>query len=451
MIGSTIRQVQSASIASSSDPVCGPAAPDCGPFGDKGGWPNNPLSDFSLQSLFDHRRESNPWYINGNLLQSFTINFAQPVDRFNGPVIWTDRSNEYQLNQLWLNMGRSTDTTRRDWDIGGQISLLYGTNYRWTTTAGFEDRWGFNTHRSFYGLVIPNLHGEIAYKNTNTKVGRFVSPIGYFTVNSAENFFNTLPYTYPYGEPLHHWGTLTTWTLNDSLSIGGGVIAGWDNFDGSGAGSKSAGGIGTATYTFEDKSSLTWVGLISREFNNRGAVNDPNNYTPRYAQTLVYQRSLTDRLTYVAHTAFGIQSGVNDYSFTREIGTARWYGLNQYLYWRQSDLITWGLNFEWFRDESGFRVGSVLPTSTTPFPESQVRGFGQFNQFGYAGNFHQITFGPRITPRKNLFIRPNLRFDWFSGDALNGPGNTTVGAALPFVDGRRSQQAILATDIGILF
>ena len=61
-------------------------APDPGPwtltelFADEGG--GNFLKDHNIR-------------LYGNLVQSFTFNFQGPRDKFNGPVTWTDRSNEY--------------------------------------------------------------------------------------------------------------------------------------------------------------------------------------------------------------------------------------------------------------------------------------------------------------------------------------------------------------------
>ena len=37
---------------------------------------------------------------------------VQPGDRFNGPVTWTDRANEYQMNEFWYGFGR-VDQDRR--------------------------------------------------------------------------------------------------------------------------------------------------------------------------------------------------------------------------------------------------------------------------------------------------------------------------------------------------
>src|SRR5262249_49628606 len=46
----------------------------------------------------------------GWFAQSFTWNTTNPSDRFNGPVTWTDRSNDYQVNQAYIYVEKATDT-----------------------------------------------------------------------------------------------------------------------------------------------------------------------------------------------------------------------------------------------------------------------------------------------------------------------------------------------------
>jgi hypothetical protein len=410
------------------------------------------LPAWSLTDLweYDERRSqreagTNPlvernWRIGGSTVQSFVVNVSSPRDRFNGPVTWTDRSNDYQLNQQWIYVERMTDTSQQEFDLGGRIDFNYGTNYRWETSAGLEDTWKVNTNRAFYGISMPQAYIETAYNDVKVKWGHFISPVGYFTVDTTKNFFNTIPYTFEYGEAFTHWGALATWKVDDQLVIGGGVTRGWDNFNGAGTGSRGVGGIWTATYTFENRASIAYVGMISNEFTNHMAP--VPNYSARYLQSLVLSIPLTDQLSYVAQTNFGTQGNAYDHSDTRRIGRANWYGLNQYLFYTISRRWTWGINFEWFRDEEGYRVGNQLPTASDP--SSMVRGLPS-NRFGYIGNFYQVTVGPKWTPTKNLFVRPNLRCDWFSGTAAN------PGGLKPFDDGLRNNQLIVGCDVGLVY
>ena len=85
----------------------------------------------------------------GWLAQGYTWNPYRPVDKFNGPMTWMDRANEYQLNELYWYFGKAADTGGCGFDYGYRVDLLYGTNYRWDTAAGLETDWNSG---QFYGL-----------------------------------------------------------------------------------------------------------------------------------------------------------------------------------------------------------------------------------------------------------------------------------------------------------
>ena len=405
-----------------------------------------PAAPWGLTDIFDdgcgNCLKDNQWKIGGNIDQSFTGNFSSPRDRYNGPVTWTDRSNEYQLNQFWLYFERATDTSKKDWDIGGRFDAFLGTNARFDTETGLENNnFGFNSSHSNYGIALPQFYIETAYKSLKIKWGHFISPVGYFTVDMTQNFFNTLPYTFQYGEPFTHTGAIATWVVNEKWTLGGGVVRGWDNFDASGTGTNHMAAIGMVTRTWADKSSFYFFNIFSDESNSIGT-----NTSPRYLQTMVYSKPIDDKWTYVAQSDLGIQTGTANVNGTDN--TSRWYGLNQYIYYVHNDKWTWGLNGEWFRDEEGFRVGGFLPVppgSSTPGSPNFVNTSGLSTaRAGFAGNFFQTTMGPKWQFHKNMFLRPNLRFDYF-----DGPSNS--GGLLPFGDGNKHWQGILATDLAVVF
>jgi hypothetical protein len=401
-----------------------------------------PPAPWSLTDIFNDADgknwlKDNQWKIGGNIDQSFTGNFSSPRDRWNGPVTWTDRSNEYELNQFWLYIERATDTTKQDFDIGGRFDAFFGSNYRFDTETGLENNnFRFNSQHTLYGFALPQFYLETAYKKLKIKWGHFISPVGYFTVDMTQNFFNTLPYTFQYGEPFTHTGALATYTVDDHLTLGGGVVRGWDNFDGSGTGTKNLAPIVQATYTWEDKSSLYYFGIYSNEANSFGT-----DVSPRWLQTVVYSKPLSEKWNYVFQSDLGIQQDTNNAS--NPGGISRWYGVNQYFFYVQNEKWTWGVNLEWFRDEEGFRVGGFLPVPPSTPQNSSVEGLPT-TRSGFAGNFFQTTMGPKWQFHKNMFLRPNLRFDYFDG-------NANVNGLLPFGDGNKHWQGILATDLAIVF
>ena len=83
--------------------------------------------------------------------------------------------------------------------------------------------------------------------------------------------------------------------------------------------------------------------------------------------------------------------------------------------------------FEWFRDEDGTRVGlnSACNPNNAPFP----------------GNFYSLSAGLNWTPTGNLVLRPELRADWYDGDA----------APAPYQDGTRDSQFMLGLDAILMF
>jgi hypothetical protein len=142
---------------------------------------------------------------------------------------------------------------------------------------------------------------------------------------------------------------------------------------------------------------------------------------------------LSENITFVAQGDFG-----NQQAALANGQSAQWYGSNNYLFLKLTDSITWGTNVEWFRDDDGFRVGTIMPPSTAySFRGAQLAG-------NFAGDFYQCTTGPQIKLQENIIIRPNVRFDWYTG--LDRGAGTR-----PYVDGNLNQQVILATDLVWIF
>ena len=153
----------------------------------------------------------------GWLNQSYTWNPQNPANHFNGPVTWTDRSNSYQLNQLYYWIERTCDNGGEGWAWGARADFLFGTDYRFNTESNLETRYQFQSPKNlgnsrFYGLDYLQFYGEVAYDKSKVKIGHFLSPVGYEVIPTTGNFFPTLPYIFQYGEPFTHTGANWTYT-----------------------------------------------------------------------------------------------------------------------------------------------------------------------------------------------------------------------------------------------
>jgi hypothetical protein len=344
-------------------------------------------------------------------------------------MTWTDRANEYQLNELYGYIARTANTEGCGFDWGLRTDAIYGTSYRWNTSAGFETHFG---NGQFYGLAIPQAYVEGAYNDLTVKVGRFYSPVGYYVVGTANNFFPVLPYTFQYGEPFTHTGAYGVYKYSDELTLGAGITHGWDNSDNTG--NPHAGGLATATWTIDEQRSLAYVGVFGNEPNFSGVnfyAPIGLGYTSRYLQTLVYTRKFSDDVMGVLHSDFGTQ-----HDAVVAGRTAKWYGVNGYLYWNMTCRCQWGANFEWFRDQGGFRVGGVLPSFGSP----DARGL-PLDRSGYDGSFTRFMFGPKYYFTPNIYGRAAFAADWYSGKANNANG------LRPFDDGTKDHQQVVVFDL----
>lgn len=379
-----------------------------------------------------------PWRLSGWLAQGATWNPSAPRDRWNGPVAWMDRANDYELTELYVTLEHDAQPTASGWDVGGRVDVAYGTNHRFITSAGFESRWN---HDDLYGVALPSAYVEFATTTTSTIVGRFISPVGYFIVGTANNFFSTLPYTFAYGEPFTHTGVMTTIEARDDLQLRFGITNGWDST--ADWNSRDAGlvdnawirhlgvlGMITVDDVLQSGDSLAWFGTWSLEPDLIGL-----GRSSRYLQSLVYTLPITTAWHWVLQSDFGTQhAAVPMGDGGRD--DAQWFGLNQYWFLTCSAEWRWGLGLEWFRDDDGFKVASPVPSFGTPEGRSFGRG-------PFAGDFFRATFGPQWRPHANVWVRPSVLVDGYDGHRSNG--------LLPFDDGQDRVQWLANVELLLFF
>lgn len=333
------------------------------------------------------------------LSQGFTWNPDSPANRFNLPVTFNDRSNEYQMNQFYVAFGRDACTNGCDWDVGGRLDLLYGTDYFYTTALGLETndegwpKWNPSQgprnggNASLYGLAMPQLYGEIsaplAY-GLNFKAGHFYSILGYESVMAPQNFFYSHSYAFQYGEPKTFTGLLGEVQFAPNWNAQAGVTRGWDAWDDP-----------TDEYAF--LGGLAWASC-NRRTNVRFAItsgpsetDDQDNLT---AYSLVFSHRITGCLTYALEHNFGNQE--NGAIQNDQFVDADWYGLAQYLTYRVDRETEVGARFEWFHDSKNARVLAI------PIDGSEGH------------DFYELTLGANYRPCicDRWLLRSELRWDW---------------------------------------
>jgi hypothetical protein len=356
-------------------------------------------------------------------------------DGFNGPDGFNDRDEELQLNQFYTTIQKALKDNDCAWDWGYTVDLLMGTDYRYPLSKGLDaddngiPKWNFDT-RNFYGLAMPQAYLEFGTKCLSYKVGHWYTLLGYEVVPSPANIFYSHSYAFLYGIPFTHTGVLATYKANDQLTMVFGVDEGWDNFDDT---DENLGYTGEVVLTTKDKhTTLTYAWQWSNEpiISGGNPTADPAARQGRFVNSIYLTHDLNDRLSYVVENIDGFQENGEPGG-----GTSSWYSIDTYLVYKLNCCWTAASRLEWFRDTDGTRVA---PVGDFQVPNGNVASVG-----GFAGNFYDITVGLNYHPNGNVQVRPEIRYDWFSGQDLNG--------VKPYHDGMSNHQWIYSVDTIVQF
>lgn len=382
------------------------------------------LGDVVMPSLLTLFPQDARFRVHGWLDTGYVYNVSNPASKYNGPYNAVDRCSELVFNQGYMIAERRLPTDG-SFGWGVRADVLFGQDYLLAQSRGFEaNRDGsLKWNGTYYGLAIPQAYVELGSDAWSLKVGHIYSPVGYESVQSLNNFFYSHAYSYQFGQAFTLWGGSLTVQLTKNWQLLGGLSNGWDTLVGNFNNLNALGGI---KYTPDCQKWWASFALISGK-NDSNPAQLPNVPTVAGNRT---RYSLLFGLTpggpdgaweYIFHNYYGWQEdGTSTGNF------ARWYGIDQYLYYRVSESWRLGTRFEWFRDEDGTRVG--LNRANNP------------NKPPLPGNYFSLSTGVNWTPHPNIIVRPELRWDFTSNTVRNA-----------FSDGRHGSQMLLAGDVIIRY
>lgn len=314
----------------------------------------------------------------------------------NAPVLFNDRVNEFNLNQLNFYIERAVNTEGDSWDVGGRMDFMYGTDARFTQASGWDSNWNNHNAGGYYDIAMPQLYVEVFAPIGNgitAKLGHFYTTIGNEVVTSPDNFFYSHAYTMLYAEPFTHTGALFSYDINDNFSINGGAVMGWDNMtENAGAWSFLGGG----SWTSDSQATSVTVQLIS---GNQSDTESGN--TTMYS--IVATHDFTDNFHYLLQHDFGTQKYANNDS-------DNWFGINQYFTYDITNQLSVGLRAEWFNDKANARVSNT------------------------GANYLAASIGVNYSPVSWFKLRPEIRYDWADENVFNsGVDNDQIAIAMDMI------------------
>jgi hypothetical protein len=190
------------------------------------------------------------FFINGYVEAGYLYDMTVPKDQtpaktapgddifFAGPY-----KNSFVFDQVDLQLERKmVNLAKGDWDAGFKIEAYYGSDAYFTHSNGILDN-NNKENGAVNGANGPNDQLDLlqAYVTLGIPVGtglsleagKFLSLLGYETIDPTQNIFYTHSYAFSYGSPFTMTGFLAQYTFSDpsspdSTTLTAGITRGWN-------------------------------------------------------------------------------------------------------------------------------------------------------------------------------------------------------------------------------
>jgi len=318
----------------------------------------------------------------------------------NFPLKYNDQDQTLQMNQLYLIGSHDTKRSRCDWDFGGRIDMLFGTDAYWVAAKGMEldknghARWFPDARRtgdgSLYGFALPQAYGELNApigRGTRIRIGKFYSNMTLDSAMSRENFFYSRSYALSYSVPTTLFGAIADTPLSKNVTVKAGLSNGWDKVNGLYDGIAFIGGISWKSSSGNTSIDFTLItGSEAPAPDSDNALHD----AWRTTYSLKLQKQLTARFGYALEHVLGSHRN-GAFLESGNPTDALWYGINQYFIYKVNNCLNAAARFEWFQDAKNSRV----------FPVPGTTG----------NDYTGLTLGLNWKPKSWFVLRPEIRWD----------------------------------------
>ncbi len=324
---------------------------------------------------------------------SYTYNADNPARQLNLGRVFDINDNRIQINQLDLHIERKADP--HQFDLGGRIELLYGTDSRFIHSSDFIDYGNKETTSTSssglyrgpeYQFDIPQIYFDLTLpvgEGIRLRFGKFLF---FKQIDPNASVFYSHSFTFGAALPFTLTGITGEYRINDRLTIEGGFSRGWGQTftDTNGA----IDGLGRVRYKLGDATDLSFALIVGPEL-----FGDNSHYRAVFDGTLTY--SVDEHLTLLFDGVYGYQAEPSGAT------SDQWYGLSTYAVYKVNDALNVNSRAEFYRDEEGFTTGirqtlfeATLGLTITPFATDPI---GQ-----------------------NFKIRPEIRYDYSTARYFNG-------------------------------
>ena len=329
--------------------------------------------------------------IYGHIEGSYTYNTDNPSQNLNLGRVFDINDNRGEMNQLDLNLERIADP--HQFDLGGRVELLYGSDARFIHGSDFIDYDNKNVANSThlyngpeYQFDIPQIYVDLTLpigEGIRIRAGKFLF---FKQIDPNASVFYSHSFTFGGALPFTLTGVTAQYAFDDRITVEGGFSRGWGQTltDNNGA----IDGMGRISWKINQESKFSLALITGPEQNF-----DNSHYRTAVDATLTYL--LDPHVTLLFDAVYGYQAQ------PAGAGADQWYGLSGYVVYKLSSFTNVNFRGEFYRDDGGLTTGvsqslfeGTFGLTVTPFPDNAV---GQ-----------------------NLKIRPEVRWDYSDKGYFNG-------------------------------
>ncbi len=334
-----------------------------------------------------------------------TLDTARPNDGLNYGRLFDDKSDTLLLNQVQATIARPINSSAIGYDVGFTLQGLFGSDARYVHDLGEFDR--VTSDRDQFSLLQADILVHTSWLTAgglDWKIGQFVTPYGYETIDPSTNPFYSHSYIFDFGGPFLHTGVQAVWHESPTLDLYGQVDTGESTTFGVRSGDNNgepAGLVGFGLNNLAD-GRLTVLSLAHLGPEN-ALLSDPDaDGQMRYESDTVVTWKFNKALTYVAELNFQHDDGFG----------ADAYGASQYLSYSLTPTVTLNGRVEFFRDNAGFFV-FAYPNNLDA--ENALAGRPNTSFTAGPATYSEYTLGltwkPTVKPLALLAFRPEIRWD----------------------------------------
>lgn len=344
----------------------------------------------------------------------FTGNPDRPSDGLNFGRLFDDKANTVLLNAIQLTAQRPIDSSSSNLDVGFMVQGLFGTDARYTHYLGEFNRLTSSRYQLALQQAYVAVHAPVLTSGgVDFKLGQFVTPIGYETIDPSTNPFYSHSYLFNFG-PFEHTGLQAIVHVNKTLDIYGQVDTGLSTtLDGGDNNAEPAGLVGFGLNNLAGgKLTVLWLTHMGPEDATNAFGNEANS-AMRYESDVVATYKATDKLTVVGEAQWQHD----------DIAGADSYGAAAYVSYALAPTLTANARGEIYRDNAGFFVaafpGNLDPALALNGLASRAFGAGRQTYSEWTAG---LTYKPTVPHVALLAFRPELRWDksFSGGHPYNG-------------------------------